>query len=73
MALQGIAQEHIVAAVSLVEGALGDPEHDVRLAAIEALRALPSTRATALLRSVRDDDTESLDLRALAAAFTATH
>jgi HEAT repeat protein len=48
--------------------ALGDPEHDVRVAAVEALRRLGSVAAHRLLRSVVDDDQEQLDVRALAAS-----
>ncbi len=49
--------------------ALGDPEHDVRLAAVESLALRLSPRALRLLRSVREDTHEDLDIRALAAAL----
>jgi HEAT repeat protein len=52
-----------------LEHALGDPEPDVRAAAIEALGRLGSAGALALLVTVRDDGEEALDLRALAASF----
>jgi HEAT repeat protein len=48
--------------------ALGDPEHDVRVAAVQALSHLRFPRAERLLRSVRDDVEEALDIRALAAS-----
>jgi HEAT repeat protein len=48
--------------------ALSDPEHDVRVAAVDALKRIGSSRATQLLRVVRDDTTEKLDVRVLAAA-----
>jgi HEAT repeat protein len=51
-----------------LEHALGDPEHDVRVAAIDSLRRIGSKRALALLRTVRDDESEALDVRALAAS-----
>jgi len=46
---------------------LGDPEPDVRAAAIEALHQQASPRARSLLASVRDDSDEQLQLRVLAA------
>lgn len=46
---------------------LGDAEPDVRAAAIAALHQRTSPEATAQLRSVRDDETELLFLRVLAA------
>lgn len=53
--------------VAQLERALGDPEHDVRMAAVDALRAIGSARTVTLLRSVRDDTAEELDVRTLAA------
>lgn len=47
---------------------LSDPEHDVRVAAVDALKRLGTPRAAQLLRRVRDDNTEKLDIRVLAAA-----
>ncbi len=47
---------------------LSDPEHDVRVAAVDAHNRLGSPRAAQLLRRVRDDNTEKLDIRVLAAA-----
>ena len=38
------------------------------MAAVESLRRTPGARADELLRSVRDDDREELDIRAVAAA-----
>jgi HEAT repeat protein len=55
-----------------LERALGDPEHDVRMATVDALRRVGSPRAFALLKSVREDTTEELDIRALAAAALLT-
>lgn len=68
-ALDAIGQARLVGLLPLVESSLADPEHDVRLAAIEALAKLPHPRARVLLESVRDDTTEALELRVLAAAF----
>jgi HEAT repeat protein len=47
---------------------LSDPEHDVRVAAVDALKHVGSSRAAQLLRRVRDDASEKLDIRVLAAA-----
>lgn len=52
--------------------ALGDPEHDVRMAAVMALASQHTHRAGDLLRSVRDDETEQLDIRALASTALLT-
>jgi HEAT repeat protein len=54
--------------VPWLEHALGDPEHDVRMAAVEALEKVRSPRASAVLATVRDDASEDLDIRALAAS-----
>lgn len=51
-----------------VARSLSDPEHDVRVTAVDALKRLASPRAAQLLRRVRDDSTEKLDIRVLAAA-----
>lgn len=72
-ALDAIGQARLVSLLPLVEHSLADPEHDVRLAAIEALAKLPHPRTRVLLESVRDDTTEALELRVLAAAFLLTH
>lgn len=50
-----------------LEDALGDPEEDIRLAAVEALGQLGGAVARRKLESVRDDTTEVLSIRALAA------
>jgi HEAT repeat protein len=65
-AVQALGAVRTIDATRWLEHALGDPEHDVRVAAVESLRHLGSARAAALLRSVRDDKHESLDIRALA-------
>jgi HEAT repeat protein len=72
IALDAIGQAKLVTLVPLVERSLGDPEHDVRLAAIEALGKLRHPRALSLLESVRDDMSEALELRVLAAALLLT-
>jgi HEAT repeat protein len=60
-------------ATALLADQLGDPEPDVRAAALLALdRRGSDARALGLLSSVRDDRTEDLDLRVLAAAALAT-
>ena len=55
-------------ALGALERQLGDPEADVRAAAILSLHKQNDRTARALLRSVRDDDQEELSLRVLAAA-----
>jgi len=50
----------------LLEKQLGDPEEDVRAAALVSFAYRTETRAGALLRTVRDDVTEGWALRALA-------
>ena len=67
IAIEAVADGHADGLIGGLEHALGDPEHDVRMAAIEALDRLHSTRARALLLTVRDDTTEELDIRAVAA------
>ncbi len=54
--------------VPWLERALGDPEHDVRVLSVEALGKLGTPAARAALATVRDDTTEALGIRALAAA-----
>jgi HEAT repeat protein len=58
------------AAVALppLERQLGDPEEDVRAAAVLALKRHGNGPARALLASVRDDTQETASLRVLAAA-----
>src|SRR5262245_54861059 len=58
--VQAIGDVRAYDLVAWLEPVLGDPEHDVRVAAIEALRRMGSPRARHLLRSVRDDKTEVL-------------
>jgi HEAT repeat protein len=67
-ALEIIGERRLTTLVPDVAFALGDPDHDVRLAAVRALVALEDRDALALLGSVRDDEKESLDIRALAAS-----
>lgn len=55
-------------AVPALERQLGDPEEDVRAAAVVALGKHHDPRSSALLRSVRDDDEEHLLIRVLAAS-----
>lgn len=66
--VQAIGDVRAYDLVAWLEPVLGDPEHDVRVAAIDALRRIGSPRARQLLRSVREDKTEALDIRALAAS-----
>jgi HEAT repeat protein len=67
-AVEALGSVPLADAVGWLANALGDPEHDVRVAAIEALRRHGSARARQLLCSVRDDRSEALDIRALAAS-----
>ncbi len=53
-------------AFSELERKLGDPDADIRAAAILALGNRADARARELLLSIRDDETEDLDLRVLA-------
>jgi HEAT repeat protein len=55
-------------ALGSLERQLGDPEEDVRAAAVLALARHDDARADALLRSVRDDGQEQLSVRVLAAS-----
>jgi HEAT repeat protein len=66
-AVEALGETRSPAVVEWLAQALGDPEHDVRLAAVSALRHIGGPRAAQLLRSVRDDTTEALDVRAVAA------
>ena len=59
-------------AVEWLARALGDPEHDVRVAAVMGLGVQGARRAEELLRTVRDDETEQLDIRALASSALLT-
>jgi HEAT repeat protein len=66
-AVEALGHVRAVDVTPALERALGDPEHDVRVAAVEALKQQGSPRARALLRTVRDDKSEALDVRVLAA------
>ena len=68
LAVEALAETDVEAFVVWLEPLLGDPELDVRMAAVAALRRFGSPRARALLASVRDDTDEDLEIRALAAA-----
>ena len=72
IAIEAIGDARAEFLLPWLEHALGDPEHDVRMAAIEALVRIRSARALALLATVRDDTTEDLDVRALAASALLT-
>jgi HEAT repeat protein len=67
LAVQALGSVRSVDVTSWLEHCLSDPEHDVRVAAVDALDRLHSRRGLLLLRSVRDDESEELDIRALAA------
>ncbi len=67
IAVEAVGDTHAEALLGWLEHALGDPEHDVRMAAVEALDRIHSPRAGGLLATVRDDTTEELDIRAVAA------
>jgi HEAT repeat protein len=67
IAIEAIADARAPELLKYLGDALGDPEHDVRVAAIDGLARVPLAAARALLASVRDDATEDLDVRALAA------
>jgi HEAT repeat protein len=73
LATQALGGIRTVDASGWIEHSLADPEHDVRVAAVDALDRVGSRRALALLRSVRDDETEALDIRALAASALINH
>lgn len=53
-------------ATALLAAQLGDPEADIRIAAVIGLGGLRGRRACQLLRSVRDDEAEDLAVRILA-------
>lgn len=55
-------------ALRLLAGQLGDPEEDVRAAAVLALRGRAGSAARKLLEAVRDDKNEVLAVRVLAAS-----
>ncbi len=67
VAVEALGEAKLDSAVPWVEHALGDTEHDVRMAGVEALDRVHSPRARALLVTVGDDMTEELDIRAVAA------
>jgi HEAT repeat protein len=67
IAIEAIGDAHAEALAGWLEHALGDPEHDVRMAAIDALDRMQTPRALGLLATVRDDTSEELDIRAVAA------
>ena len=69
LAVQAVGDTRSPDLVAWLEHTLGDPEHDVRVATLDALGRIPSQRARELIRSVRDDTTEKLDVRALAAGL----
>jgi HEAT repeat protein len=68
LAIEAVADARVPELVEWLGHALGDPEHDVRVTAVEGLTRLATPRAHDLLVSVRDDKTEDLDVRALAAS-----
>lgn len=68
IAIEAVSAIGSDAFVGWLEHALGDPEHDIRLAAVDGLMRLGTARARRVLVTVRDDDAESLDIRALAAS-----
>ncbi len=68
IAIEAIAGSRADSLMPWLEHALGDPEHDVRMAVVDALERFHTARALSLLVSVRDDTTEDLDIRALAAS-----
>jgi len=67
VAVEALGDAKLDSAVPWVEHALGDTEHDVRMAGVEALDRVHSTHVLVLLATVRDDTTEELDIRAVAA------
>jgi len=73
LATQALGGIRSVDVTAWIEHSLADPEHDVRVAAVDALDRVRSRRALELLRSVRDDETEALDIRALAASALINH
>lgn len=73
LATQALGGIRTVNVSGWIEHSLADPEHDVRVAAVDALDRVGTQRAITLLRSVRDDETEALDIRALAASALINH
>ncbi len=73
LATQALGGIRTVDVTGWIEHSLADPEHDVRVAAIDALDRVHSRKALTLLRSVRDDESEALDIRALAASALINH
>ena len=59
---------HTAAAVAKLSHQLGDPEEDVRIAAVAALHRQLGAAARRELETVRDDEQESLVVRVLAAS-----
>jgi hypothetical protein len=72
IAIEAIGATRVEMFLPWLERSLGDPEHDVRMATVDALGRFRSTRSLTLLVSVRDDTTEDLDIRALAASALIT-
>ena len=73
LATQALGDIQRIDVTSWLEHALGDPEHDVRVSAVDSLRRIGSRRALDVLRTVRDDQAEALDIRALAASALLSH
>lgn len=73
LATQALGGIRTVDVTTWLEHVLADPEHDVRVAAIDALDRVHSRKALTLLRSVRDDESEALDIRAVAASALINH
>jgi HEAT repeat protein len=67
IAIEAIGDERADGLLGWLEHPLGDPEHDVRMAAVEALDKMHSPRSMGFLVTVRDDTTEELDVRAVVA------
>ena len=67
-AAEALGCVHTERAVKRLGYLLGDPEEDVRMAAVGALHRQPGDASRRYLESVRDDEQERLDVRVLAAA-----
>lgn len=67
-ATEALACVHTSAAIAKLARQLGDPEEDVRIAAVAALHRQPGDEARRQLETVRDDEQESLVVRVLAAS-----
>lgn len=72
LAVQAFGEATAIDATPWLGYALGDPEHDVRMAAVDSLARITSPRALELLTTVRDDEHEALDIRALSASALLT-